>query len=54
MMYFIRTHLKIASKHAQIRGQNSRSSSENFGDVIQGITHCQFPCFIGKQGKGGC
>ena len=39
-MYSIRIRLKIAT-----------SASENFLDVMQGITHSNFPCFR-KQGKG--
>ena len=49
-MYSIRLRLNIAT--TQIHGQNSRSAGENFLDVMQGITHSNFPCFR-KQGKGG-
>ena len=50
-MYSIRIRLKIATKHTLIHRQNSRSASENYLDVMQGITHSNFPC-LGKQGKG--
>ena len=51
-MSSIRIRWKIASKHAQIHGQNSRLSSENFRDVMQGITHCNFLVSLGNKAKG--
>ena len=51
-MYSIRIHLKIASKHTQIHGQSSCSSSENVRDMMEGITHYKFPCFLGKKQRG--
>ena len=51
-MYSIRIRLKIATKHTLIHGKNSRSASENFLNVMEGITHCHFPC-LRKQGKQG-
>ena len=49
-MNSIRIRLKIATKHTLIHGKNSRSASENVLNVMEGVTHRNFPCFR-KQGK---